>query len=159
MTLPALSLYWFLYLAALGIMFPFFSLYLSDNAGLSGTEVGVVVTMSPLVALVAPTAWGRIADRSGSPTRVLAVATLGVAVFTALLAWLDGFWLLTAGAAALALFATGVIPLVISVTLSNLGENALPAFGRVRVWGTVGFLVLVVLFPSTSAGSPVPASA
>jgi MFS transporter, PPP family, 3-phenylpropionic acid transporter len=147
MTLPALSLYWFLYLAAFGILLPFFSLYLSDNAGLSGTEVGVVVTMSPLVALFAPTGWGRIADRSGSPTRVLAVATLGVAIFTAAFVWLDGFWLLAAGAAALALFTTGVIPLLISVTLLNLGENALPAFGRVRVWGTVGFLVLVVLFP------------
>jgi len=147
MTRPALSLYWFLYLAALRILFPFFSLYLSDNAGLSGTEVGVVVTMSPLVALVAPTAWGRIADHSGSPTRVLAVATLGVAVCTASFAWLDGFWLLTAGAAVLALFATGVIPIAISVTLASLGEKALPSFGRVRVWGTVGFLVLVVLFP------------
>ena len=61
--------------------------------------------------------------------------------------WLEGFWLLAAGAAALALFATGVIPLVISVTLAALGESALHRFGRIRVWGTVGFLVLVVLFP------------
>ena len=63
----ALSVYWFLYLGALGILLPFFSLYLSDNAGLTGTEVGIVVTMSPLVAMVAPTTWGRIADRSRSP--------------------------------------------------------------------------------------------
>src|SRR5262249_56354724 len=106
-----------------------------------------VVAMSPLVALVAPTAWGRIADHSGSPPRVLAVATLGSAVCTASFAWLDGFWLLTAGAAALALFATGVIPIAVSVTLASLGEKALPPFGGGPVWGTVGFLVLVVLFP------------
>ena len=161
MTTSALSLYWFLYLGALGVLLPFFSLYLSDNAGLNATEVGAVVTMSPLVALIAPTAWGRLADRSGSPMRVLAAATLGAAVFTAMFPWLEGFWLLAAGAAALALFATGVIPLVISVTLAALGERALSAFGRVRVWGTVGFLVLVVLFPMalhTFAAGHVPSS-
>jgi PPP family 3-phenylpropionic acid transporter len=153
----ALSAYWFLYLGALGILLPFFSLYLSDNAGLSGTEVGIVVTMSPLVALVAPTTWGRIADRSRSPVRVLAMATLGAALFTAVFAALSGFWTLVAGTIALAVFSTGVIPLVISATLAALGENALYAFGRVRVWGTVGFLVVVVVFPPllhALAGAP-----
>ena len=153
----ALSIYWFLYLGALGILLPFFSLYLSDNAGLTGTEVGIVVTMSPLVAMVAPTTWGRIADRSRSPVRVLAMATLGVALFTAIFAALAGFWALVAGTIALAVFSTGVIPLVISATLAALGENALYAFGRVRVWGTVGFLVVVVVFPPllhALAGAP-----
>lgn len=144
---PALSLYWFLYLGALGILFPFFSLYLSDNAGLTATEVGTVVTMSPLVALVAPTAWGQVADRSRSRVRVLALVTLGAAVFTAALAGLRSFGSLLAGAAALALFSTGVVPLIISVTLGALGEGALYRFGLVRVWGTIGFLVLVVVFP------------
>jgi hypothetical protein len=44
----ALSVFWLLYLGAFGILLPFFSLYLSDNAGLTGTEVGAVVTMFPL---------------------------------------------------------------------------------------------------------------
>lgn len=155
----ALSVYWFLYLGALGILLPFFSLYLSDTAGLNGTQVGIVVTTAPLVALVAPTAWGRFADRSRSPVRVLAAATLGVALCTAIFAVLSGFWALVAGAIVLAVFSTGVIPLVISATLAALGENGLYAFGRVRVWGTVGFLVLVVVFPPmlrALAGPPNP---
>lgn len=147
MGLPALSIYWFLYLGALGILFPFFSLYLSDNAGLSATQVGAVVTMSPLLALVAPTAWGQIADRSRSRVRVLALATLGAAVFTAALVAQRGFVPLLAGAAALAAFSTGVVPLIVSVTLGALGDDALHRFGLIRVWGTIGFLVLVVVFP------------
>jgi MFS transporter, PPP family, 3-phenylpropionic acid transporter len=143
----ALSAFWFLYLGALGILLPFFSLYLSANAGLTATEVGIVMTMSPLVALVAPTAWGQIADRSRSRVRVLASATLGTAACTAALAWLAGFWQLLFGAAVLAVFSTGVMPLIISATLASLGEQGLYRFGLVRVWGTVGFLVLIVLFP------------
>src|SRR6266545_8020190 len=131
----ALSLFWFLYLGALGILLPFFSLYLSEAAGLTATEVGVVVTMSPLVALLAPTVWGQIADRSGARVRVLAAATLGVAATTVVLGFLEGFWPIVTGAALLAAFSTGVIPLVVSVTLAALGETGLYAFGRVRVWG------------------------
>ena len=143
----SLSLFWFLYLGALGVMLPFFSLYLSENAGLSGTEVGLVVAMGPAVGLVAPTVWGQAADRSRSRIRVLAVAIAGATVLTALLAVLRGFVQLALGTAALAAFSTGVIPLGVSVTLAALGENALYTFGRVRVFGTVGFLVLVILFP------------
>ena len=143
----ALAVFWLLYLGAFGIFLPFFSLYLSDNAGLTGTEVGVVVTMSPLAALVAPTLWGRMADRSPSRARVLGLAALGTAALTAALGVLEGFWQLAAGAAALAVFSTGVMPLAVSVTLAELGDAAVHRFGRIRAWGTVGFLILVVLFP------------
>jgi PPP family 3-phenylpropionic acid transporter len=145
--LIALALYWFLYFAALGLFLPFFGLYLSETARLGATEVGTVVTMSPLVALVAPAAWGHVADAARSRVRVLAVATVGAAVSCAALAALDGFWQLAAGAALFALFSTAIIPLTVSITLAALGDDAIDRFGRIRVWGTVGFLVPVVLFP------------
>jgi PPP family 3-phenylpropionic acid transporter len=37
--------------------------------------------------------------------------------------------------------------MAISVCMAALGARAAEAFGRVRVWGTVGFLVFVVSFP------------
>ena len=36
-----ISLHWYFALGALGVFFPFYSLYLRENAGLSGTEVGL----------------------------------------------------------------------------------------------------------------------
>ena len=143
----ALALYWFLYFAALGIFLPFFGLYLSETAGLSATEVGTVVTMSPLVALVGPAAWGHVADRSTSRVRVLTIATVGAAATCAALGALSGFWQLAAGAAAFAAFSSAVIPLTVSITLAALGDDAIDRFGRIRVWGTIGFLVPVVGFP------------
>lgn len=143
----ALSAVWFLYFASLGILYPFFSLYLSESAGLSATQVGTVVTMSPLVALFAPTLWGRLADRSGARTRVLVAVIAGSALSSLVIAALQGYPALLAGSALLALFSTGVIPLLVSVTLAGLGDDALRRFGFVRVWGTLGFLVMVVGFP------------
>ena len=45
----------FLYFAGLGVFFPFYTLYLRENAGLSGTEVGIVLATLPLVGMVAQT--------------------------------------------------------------------------------------------------------
>lgn len=56
-----LSLFWFLYLGAQGIFFPYYSLYLKENARLSGTEVGLVLAIIPLVEILAQTFWGQVA--------------------------------------------------------------------------------------------------
>ncbi len=142
-----LSCVWFLYFGGLGILFPFFSLYLRESAGLTATEVGTVVTMSPIVALFAPTLWGRFADRTRSRVRVVGTAIAGASCATVGLSLLDGYRALLVGSVALAAFSTAIVPLLVSVTLAALGEDALRRFGSIRVWGTLGFLVVVVGFP------------
>ena len=66
-----LTSFWFVYFGSLGIFFPYFSLYLRENAGLSGTQVGLVLAISPLVGMFAQPVWGQIADRTGARTRAL----------------------------------------------------------------------------------------
>ena len=66
-----MSAFWFCSLGALGIFFPFYSLYLRENIGLTGWQVGAVLAVPPLVAVVAQPAWGVLADRTGSRARVL----------------------------------------------------------------------------------------
>ena len=74
-----LTLFWFTYMASLGIYFPYFSLYLRENAGLSGTQLGLVLAVPPLIGMVAQPFWGQVADRTGARTRVLAFLSLGTA--------------------------------------------------------------------------------
>jgi len=142
-----LSAFWFLYLGGLGVFFPFFSLYLRENAGLSGTQVGLVIAMLPLVGIAAQPFWGQVADRTGSRAGVLVVLALGAAAGQAGLQLAAGFPALLAATVALACFGTSVIPQAVSVSFAALEEPTPRAFGRVRVWGTLGFLVFVVGFP------------
>ncbi len=143
----SLSLFWFLYLGAQGVFFPYYSLYLKENAGLSGTEVGVVLAVIPLVEIFAQIFWGQVADRSGARSRVLALLSFGASAGYLLLGMAGGFPAILLATAALAIFATAVIPMTVSVTLGTLGAAGANAFGFIRVWGTLGFLLLVVLFP------------
>ena len=49
--------------------------------------------------------------------------------------------------ALLAAFSMPLIPTCVSVTLALAGDAGPHGFGRIRVWGTVGFLLLVASFP------------
>jgi PPP family 3-phenylpropionic acid transporter len=142
-----LTLFWFTYFGSLGIFFPYFSLYLRENAGLSGTQLGVVLAISPLVGMIAQPLWGQVADRTGARSRVLAFLTLGTALGYAGLGLAQGFGHILIAMAALASVGTAVFPLMISVSLAILRDEGRHAFGRVRVWGTIGYFILILLFP------------
>ncbi len=138
---------WFFCLGGLALFFPFFSLYLNENAGLDATQVGVVCAVLPLVGLFAQPFWGQVADRSGSRSGVLALLALGTAVGYAGLYFWKGFAWLLLGTALLACFSTALIPACVAVTLALTKDADRHAFGITRTWGTIGFLTVVVLFP------------
>jgi PPP family 3-phenylpropionic acid transporter len=142
-----LTLFWFTYFGSLGIFFPYFSLYLRENAGLSGTELGAILAISPLVGMIAQPLWGQVADRTGARSRVLAFLALGTALGYAGLGLAEGFWHILIAMAALAAVGTAVFPLMTSVSLAILRDAGRHAFGRVRVWGTIGYFILILVFP------------
>ena len=142
-----MSCVWFFCLGGLGIFFPYFSLYLRENAGLTGTQVGVVLTMVPLVGTAAQPFWGQLADRTGLRSRVLVLLALSAPIGYLALSRAHGFPALVLATTLLACFATAIIPAAVSVTFALARVERARAFGRIRVWGTIGFLLLVVGFP------------
>ncbi|HYC01291.1 MAG TPA: MFS transporter [Candidatus Limnocylindrales bacterium] len=142
-----LSCYWLACLAALGTFFPLYSLYLSDNLGLSGWQVGLVLSVIPLVGMFAQPVWGAIADHSGSRTRILTLLQVGTALGYAGLHGRSSFGSAVVGTAVLAMFSTSVMPMSVSVSLALLRENGPRAFGIVRSFGTLGYLLAVAAFP------------
>ncbi len=142
-----LSLIWWFSLSGLGLFFPFYSLYLSDSAGLGGTAVGLVMASMPAVGLIAQPFWGRLADRTGARARVLSVIALGTSLGYAGLAvpsTLQGILIATI---ALGVFATALIPSCVSVSLASLPDASARSFGHVRVMGTLGYAVSVGVLP------------
>ncbi len=142
-----LTSFWFVYFGSLGIFFPYFSLYLRENAGLSGTQVGLVLAISPLVGMAAQPLWGQIADRTGARTRILALLTVGTALGYLLLGMASGVWPIVAATAFLALVGTPIFPMMMSVSMAILSGAGRHAFGRVRVWGTIGYFLIILAFP------------
>nr|NIO11250.1 MFS transporter [Deltaproteobacteria bacterium] len=108
---------------------------------------GWVLATMPLVGLVAQPFWGQVADRTGARSRVLTILSLGGVLGYLTLGAANGFIPILAAGMALAAFTTAVLPITMSVSLAVLRDAGPHAYGFVRVWGTIGFFLMVVSFP------------
>lgn len=138
---------WFFGLGGLGVFLPYYSLYLHENAGLTGTQVGRVLAMLPLAGIFAQPFWGQVSDLTGSRTRVLGIVALGTSLLYLPVGIAGSFAALLVATACLAFFSNALIPNGVAVTLAIARDAGPNAFGLLRVWGTVGFLCAVVSFP------------
>ena len=109
--------------------------------------MGMVLSVVPLVGIVAQPFWGNIADRTGARSRLIAYLTVGAAIGFGILGLTEGFLPILFATALLAAFSTPLIPLSVSVTLAVYRNSGPHAYGFTRVWGTVGFLISVLVFP------------
>lgn len=150
-TIVRIALLWFFTLGALGMFYPFFSLYLYRSAGLTGSEVGLVLAAMPLVGIVSQPAWGLVADVTGRRTRILTGLLAGTACGYLVLTTPSSFGQLALCAGLLALFSSSLMPALWSVSLALLGVGGPRVLGWVRALGTVGFGLSVGTFPYLTA--------
>lgn len=146
-----IAAFWFLYMAGLGVIFPYLSLYFQEHAGLSGTQLGLALAMHPLMGIVASPLWGHWADRSGQRRAALILLASGSALGYFLVPHASSFPSLLLCLGFLSAFAAPTMAVASSLSFAVLGAGGAARFGRVRVWGTVGYLVMILAFPSLLA--------
>jgi MFS transporter, PPP family, 3-phenylpropionic acid transporter len=139
-----LRLLYFLYYGAVGVTLPYLAPYLR-GLGFSGTAIGTVQMMAPLVAPAAALGWAALADRTGAPERILRLATSLALVAACALPFARTP--LAVGAAVLvqSLGDRAVVPLLDSLTLAHVGRTPGATYARIRLAGSLGFLALALL--------------
>jgi PPP family 3-phenylpropionic acid transporter len=147
-SLGAFSAVWFCYFAAIGLYNPYAPLWFKE-LGYSTLAIGGIASAQSWTRVIAPYGWGWLGDRSGRRSQGLRWAA-GLSVAAAL-----GLWLGLAAAAvpvfAVLLFLAngGVVPLSEAALAQQLQRGGLLDFaryGRVRLWGSLGFVVSVAVF-------------
>ncbi len=145
-TLPAtrLSSFYFAYYAALGAFTPYWSLYLKSR-DMDVAAISVLMSLWYATRIVAPSTWTTLAAHSPHPIRWLRLGCLLTLIsFSAFLLPLD-FVGLFAAMCAFCFAYNAVMPQFESITMSHLGERS-DRYGRIRVWGSIGFIVVVSLY-------------
>ncbi len=136
------SSFYFFYFAYLGAFAPFFALYL-NSVGSSAVEIGMLMALPQLSRIIAPHLWGWLADHSGRRIGIVRLSgTAGTLTFLGVFAG-DSFTLLFCVLLAMTFFWSAALPLVEATTLTRLGDE-IARYGRIRVWGSVGFIAAVV---------------
>ncbi|HWM44638.1 MAG TPA: MFS transporter [Burkholderiales bacterium] len=134
-----LSAFYFAFFAYAGAYVAYFPLYLASR-GLGAVEIAWVLALPPLVRIVAPGAWGWIADRTGAHRAIVACSCAVTATAFAVLPFTHHIGLLIA---LMSVLSAGALPLVEAITLGALaGRHG--GYGPIRVWGSVGFIAVVL---------------
>jgi PPP family 3-phenylpropionic acid transporter len=134
--------FYFFYFAYIGSFAPYFALYL-ESLGYSAALIGMALAVPPATRIVAPYLWGHLADRYRRRVSIASRAGLaGTAAYLGVFLDTDPVWLF-ACMALWCFFWSAALPLMETTTLDHLGSRA-GGYGRIRLWGSVGFIVAVV---------------
>jgi PPP family 3-phenylpropionic acid transporter len=129
--------------SCVGILLTFLSPYLK-SLGLSGAEVGMVLSLPSLARIISPLFWGYIADRLNNPIFILRVVIVLSLIVTAFFFWAGSFWTIALVLFIYAAVKTSVPSLTDAVCLGLIKVQG-GEYSRVRVWGSIGFVVSALL--------------
>lgn len=136
-----LSTFYLFHFASLGVLVPYWSLYLKHQ-GFGAGEIGELMALLMATKIVSPNIWGWIADHTGLRLGVVrAGALLALITFTAIF-FVDGYWPTALVMVLFSFFWNAVLPQFEANTLSHLGEQQ-HRYSSIRLWGSIGFIATV----------------
>jgi len=138
-----LSGFYFFYFAFVGAFTPFWSLYL-QSLEFNAFQIGVLMSLLQVSRIFAPNLWGWLADHTGKRVAVVQLAALLSLVFYLGVFAGESFGWMFAVMALMSLFWSASLPLVEAITLGHLGSSG-EGYGRIRLWGSVGFIIAVII--------------
>lgn len=142
-----LSVFYFVYFTALGVFVPYWTVYLKKVAGFSPAQIGSLMAVFMATKIVAPFIWGWLADHTGERLRIIRGATLLTAVCFAGVYWQHSFGWMLVVMASFGFFWNASLPQFEALTLNHLGSDV-GRYSRIRLWGSIGFIVMVASLPT-----------
>jgi nucleoside transporter len=136
-----LSIMMFLQYAIWGAWLPLLWPFLHGHRGFEPGRIGDMFAVGAVGALVAPFIAGQIADRYFATEKYLGLSHILGALLVWQLAWLESYWSFLAFSLLYSLIYAPTLSLTNSLSFHHLPDRDRD-FGRVRVWGTVGWIAV-----------------
>lgn len=142
-TYLAISGFYLFVYYAFGALYPFITQYYKAIQ-LTGTQIGIISAITPIVSILAQPMWGMICDRYQIRKPVLVITLLAAAVGSLLFTLVSTFvWVLFLFII-FSLFQCAVTPISDSMALTYAKARNIQ-FGSLRLWGAVGYAVAAYL--------------
>jgi PPP family 3-phenylpropionic acid transporter len=137
------ALFLFCYYAYAGAFSTYASLYFHDR-GMTVAEIGVLMSLIQVLRIFGPNLWGYVADHSERRVFVLRLTGAAALISFSGLVFGSTFAHYVAAMALLNLFTSAQGPICEALMVSEM-RGDLTYYGRIRLWGSVGFIVAVML--------------
>ena len=129
--------FYFLLYSAIAFIAPFIVLYYQE-LGFTGTQIGLLTGIVPLITLFNAPLWTGFADATHRHRLLMSLGILGGVITTVVFPFLNAFAPVFIIAVLLYIFVAPITPLADSATMFMLADEK-EMYGRVRLGGTVGF--------------------
>ena len=123
----------------LGISLPYLPLWL-EWRGLTPVEIGVVTAVPLFLRVIATPVIGHLADQAEALRLVIVVSAVAALLASFGLWAASGFWLILLVFAVFQTASTAMMPLADVVAMRGVRRHGLD-YGRMRLWGSVAFIV------------------
>ena len=112
--------------------------------GLTGAQISTVFAIAPVLSLAAPLGWAWLADRTHRHDRVLKLIACGASArATCPWSFAHGYVGVLVGYLGYAIFGVGTGGLTDALAVARVRAGAI--YGRLRLWGSVGFVAAAVI--------------
>lgn len=135
------GLFFFAYYGYVGVFSPFASLFFAQR-GMTATEIGVLMSLMQVMRIFGPNLWGWIADHLHARVTVLRVTASAAMVLFIGMFFAANFWTFFWVMVLVNLFTGAQGPLSEALMLTEM-RGDLTHYGKLRLWGSVGFIVAV----------------
>lgn len=137
-----LANFYFWYFAFIGVFGTYFALYL-QSLGFAAAQIALLMSLQQFVRIASPFLWGWIADHLHRRVPVIRVTLiLASLAFAMLLVFREWVPMLAIFALMFTFWSAG-LPLFEAIVI-GFAEGDAGRYARIRLWGSVGFIVAVV---------------
>jgi hypothetical protein len=137
-TLMMIRLLFITYYGSLGALMPYLPVYF-HSLGHGGQAIGLLGAVKPLTTFIVAPLWGLISDYYQNPSLVLQVTFITSMVLQLLLPLRDEVHFLVGMVFVTALFNAPVKSLIDSMVMNQLSATERGQYGKLRLWGQMGF--------------------
>ncbi len=121
----------------------FIPVYL-DNEGFNSFEVGTILSLGSVIAILAQPVWGIASDRAKSKNTMLQLMIIGSAVAIIFYPISKNYFFIIAIFSVFTFFKISIIPLSDTITLEYLDSSSFK-YGPIRMAGTISYSCMAVL--------------
>jgi PPP family 3-phenylpropionic acid transporter len=142
--LKSIRIFFFVFIGSTAFLYPYLSLFLSRK-GLNGLQIGVVMTINAIVAMFAAPLWINLSKKFSRQQLAIQISLFFSSIGIIFLCKINTFLGLIFAIGLHSLLRSGLEPLSDSLAMVILKQETKAGFGSVRLWGSMGWAILVVL--------------
>lgn len=132
---------YFVYFGILGLYLPYFNLY-CYHLGFTGSQIGMLAGLRSAALVLFPFIWGALADRFQRRKSIYLLCNVMACVAWTGYLFTTDFGPMLVLAVVYGMFYAPLISFLEAYAMDLLGEDK-KAYGHVRVWGSVSFILIV----------------